>query len=408
MKKVALLIFAILLVFAAIAGCTQSGGSGDVQTSTEDDYRIVTDSRGVDVKVPVKLERVATVSDGLVEEVMYILGEDDKIVAIGSKGLLSSAEAGYNYPLDDGTNVTFKGGKNVATALSPELGDLPLFMDYGTAMNYETLAAAEPDVVIIRLGSSAFLSCEDESAKKSIERIEALGIPVVVLYSPNCYENSDPTEISEEIKIIGRVFGEEEKTEAITEDIESMKDMIQERTSQVGEDEKKDVFVFGLSGVHRSGTSAGIAWGLGTTESYMIENLINANNAFRSDTGSFQVVSTEQILSMDPDVIILGTASGYHPPGELYNATYYKNLRELRAVKNHNVSSLPYAPRNAAKRLEYPLDLMVTAKATYPELFEDIDLNEWILSFYQEVYGVDEQKASELRSAQLMDWCLEK
>jgi iron complex transport system substrate-binding protein len=406
MKPAMPLIFVIFLIFVAVSGCTQSDVSVDEQAVSGGDYRIVTDSRGVDVKVPIDIERVATVSDGLVEEVMYILGVDDKIVAIGSEGLRSSAKSGYSYPLDDGTNVTAAGGNNVATVLSPGLDDLPLFVDYGVAMNYETLAAAEPDVVIMRLGSSAFLSCEDENAEKSIERIESLGIPVVVLYSPNCYEDSDPTAISEEIEIIGRVFGKEDEAEGITTLLESMKEAIQERTATISEDEKKSVLVLGLSPMHRTETAAGIAWGLKTTESYMIEDLINARNSFRSDTGSFQVINTEQILSMDPDVIILGTASGYHPPGELYNATYYKNLRELQAVKGHHVSSLPYAPRNAAKRLEYPVDLMVTAKAVYPELFEDIDLNEWILSFYRDVYGVDSGKADELRSAQLMDWCI--
>lgn len=67
--------------------------------------------------------------------------------------------------------------------------------------------------------------------------------------------------------------------------------------------------------------------------------------------------------------------------------------------------NLPYSPRNSAKRLEYPLDLMVIAKVAYPEKFEDIDLNEWILSFYQDVYGIDRDTAIQLRSAQLMDWC---
>jgi iron complex transport system substrate-binding protein len=408
MKLAMPLIFAIFLIFVAVSGCTQSAETTDEQTVSGDEYRIVTDSRGVDVKVPVDIERVATVSDGLVEEVMYILGVDDKIVAIGSEGLRSSAKSGYSYPLDDGTNVTAAGGNNVATVLSPGLNELPLFVDYGIAMNYETLAAAEPDIVIMRLGSSAFLSCEDENAKKSIEKVEALGIPVVALYSPNCYEDSDPTAISDEIEIIGQVFGKEDKAKGIATLLESMKEDIRERTATIGEDEKKDVLVLGLSSSYRTETAAGIAWGLKTTESYMIEDLINARNSFRSDTGSFQVINTEQILSMNPDVIILGTASGYHPPGELYNATYYKNLRELQAVKGHHVSSLPYAPRNAAKRLEYPVDLMVTAKAVYPGLFEDIDLNEWILSFYREVYGVDSTKAAEMRSAQLMDWCIDE
>ncbi|WP_261789050.1 ABC transporter substrate-binding protein [Methanosarcina siciliae] len=309
-----------------------------------------------------------------------MLGVDDTLVGLGSKGL--QYEGDFFYPTDSGTNVTVSGGKHVVLALSPDVKDLPLVVDYGVAMNYETLASLEPDVIIIRMGSSAFLSGEDERAQKAIRTLESLGIPLVVLYSPNCYENSDPTAISDEIRIIGEVFGKEEEADRLASCLESRQEMIIERTRNISEEEKPDVLVFGLSPMHRTQTSAGIAWGLKTTESYMIEDVVNAKNAFRSDLGSFEVVSTEQVLAMDPDVIVIGTAAHYAPPDELYEASYYKNLRELQAVKNHRVVSLPYSPRNSAKRLEYPLDLMVIAKAAYPEQFADIDLNEWTLSFY--------------------------
>lgn len=299
------------------------------------------------------------------------------------------------------------GGKHVVLTLSPDVKNLPLVMDYGVAMNYEALASVEPDIVVIRLGDSAFPSGEDENAQKAIQTIESLGIPLVILYSPNCYENSNPTAISDEIHIIGQVFGKEKEADRIASRLESRQDMIKGRTQNISDEEKPDVLVFGLSPMHRTQSSAGIAWGLKTTESYMIEDIVNAKNAFRSDLGSFEVIGTEQVLAMDPEVIVIGTAAHYAPPEELYEAPYYKNLRELQAVKNHRVVSLPYSPRNNAKRLEYPIDLMVIAKATYPEKFKDVDLNEWILSFYQDVYGVDRDAAEQLRSAQLMDWCME-
>lgn len=407
MRRQSLLILGLILLLAtAVAGCTQSPmQTTENKTVTEDEYRTVVDSRGVEVKVPVNIERVATVSDGLVEEMMVILGVNDTLVGLGSKGL--QYEGDFSYPTDNGTNVTVSGGKHVALTLSPDLKNLPLVMDYGVAMNYETLASVKPDIVIIRLGDSAFPSSEDDNAQKAIQTIESLGIPLIVLYSPNCYENSSPTAISDEIHIIGEVFGKEEEADKIASKLESRQETIRERTQNIPDEEKTDVLVFGLSPMHRTQTSAGIAWGLKTTESYMVENVVNAKNAFRSGLGSFEVVSTEQVLAMDPDVIVIGTAAHYAPPEELYEASYYKNLRELQAVKNHRVVSLPYTPRNSARRLEYPIDLMVIAKAAYPEKFGDIDLNEWILSFYQDVYGVDRDVAVRLRSAQLMDWCVE-
>ena len=110
---------------------------------------------------------------------------------------------------------------------------------------------------------------------------------------------------------------------------------------------------------------------------------------------------------MDPDVIILPTDYGYHPVRELYEAPYYQNLKDLKAINNHRVTSLPYTPYDCGKRLEYPLELMVIAKAVYPDLFSDIDLNKWLISYYEGLYGIDEKTAEGLRSVQWMDWVKE-
>jgi len=51
---------------------------------------------------------------------------------------------------------------------------------------------------------------------------------------------------------------------------------------------------------------------------------------------------------------------------------------------------------------------MIIAKAAYPEQFSDIKVHEWVLEFYQNVYGVDEETAIGLRSAQWLDWMVEE
>ena len=59
---------------------------------------------------------------------------------------------------------------------------------------------------------------------------------------------------------------------------------------------------------------------------------------------------------------------------------------------------------NASRRVEYPLDMLIIAKAAYPELFSDVDVYAFALDFYQKVYNVDEASARGLRSTQLLDW----
>ncbi|MCP1715913.1 ABC-type Fe3+-hydroxamate transport system substrate-binding protein [Methanocalculus alkaliphilus] len=209
--------------------------------------------------------------------------------------------------------------------------------------------------------------------------------------------------IGDEIRLVGDVFSRENDADALAAYLDGQIAEIRKRTQDIPEDERVRMIQLGLSPRARQGGGAGMVWGQDTIESYFIEEIAHAKNVYEG-TGAFVVVSTEQILALDPDVIVLPTAQGYHPASELYTAPYYRNLQELTAVKNERVYALPWTPFNWAKRLEYPIEAMVIAKAAYPERFSDINVGEWTLEFYQEVYGVDEATARELRSVQWLDW----
>ncbi|MBQ5728751.1 MAG: ABC transporter substrate-binding protein, partial [Mailhella sp.] len=179
--------------------------------------------------------------------------------------------------------------------------------------------------------------------------------------------------------------------------------LIRERTACVPEQEKPSILLLGLRPDVRKKGGAGSVHGVDTPESYIIENVVNARNAFRGK-GSGIPMSTEQVYACDPDIIILPTANGYHPPRELYEAPYYTRLSELRAVKEKKVYALPWSPMNASRRVEYPLDMLIIAKAAYPALFRDVSVYDFALDFYRQAYGVDENTARSLRSTQLLDW----
>ena len=402
-----LLIITMILAAMAImcTGCTDQPGMTNV-SGEDEKYRTITDSRGEEVRVPADIERVVTISDGLVEGVMTVLGEEDKIVGVGSSCIQRNFN--YTYPTATGESYEYKDGMNPVTYLNREwIMNITRVGESGSAINYETLAGLNPDVVIIRVGSCTMRSMDDEGVQKSIRTIESLGIPVVVLKAHPCFDEPDLTTISDEIKIIGSVFGKEEEASELADYLESLVDGIYERTKDIPESEKPTVLVFGASPKSRQNGGAGNVKGTDTIESYFIEEIVHAKNAHQED-GNSVIVSAEQVLAINPDVIVLGTSSGYHPPEELYSAPYYQNMQEILAVKNRRVASFPWEPCNCAKRLEYPIDIMVIAKAAYPELFEDIDLEDWLIDFYMNVYSVDEPTAKELLSAQWMDWCIDR
>jgi iron complex transport system substrate-binding protein len=369
-----------------------------------DEFRTVIDSRGVAVQVPTEIERVVTISDGLVEGVMTRLGVEDKLVGLGSSCIPKVWE--YEYPTVAGESYQYKEGMNTVTYLNPQFMDLPLVAQSGTAPNYEELASLDPDVVIVRAGDCTFWM-DEESMQKAIATIESMGLTLVVTRGPNTCDESDMSVLSDEIRIIGQVFGKEEEAVELADYLEEEVEFVRERTRDIPDEEKPTVLMFGLSPQSRGKGGAGDVVGLDSIESYFIEDVVNARSAYQEHS-YMKLMSSEHVLALDPDVIVLCTDFGYHPPRELYEAPYYQDLQEMDAVKNKRVTALPWSPCNCDKRLEYPIDVMVIAKAAYPERFEDVDLGEWLLDFYMNVYNVEEETAVGLRSAQWMDWTVEE
>lgn len=367
-----------------------------------DEYRTVVDSRGVQVQIPAEIERVVTVSDGIIESVLFVLGEEDKIIGVGSSGI--QMVFNYTYPSVREETYEYQDGMNPVTYLNPQIRELPVIMRSGV-INYEALAGLNPDLVILHVG--AWLpSMEDEEVQKMVRTIESLGIPVFVLDATQYLDDPDHSTISDEIRVLGAVFEKENKADELADYIESQTQVVFERTEDVPDVERATVLRFDAYPTIREAGGAGAVRGIDRVDSYLIEEIVHAKNAYQN-TGN-PTVSTEQLLALDPDVIILGTAGGYHPPEELYSAPYYQNAGELSAVKNRRVYSLPWTSGNCARSLEYPIAVMIIAKAAYPELFTDIKVHDWVLEFYQNVYEVDEETAIGLRSMQWLDWTVEE
>lgn len=392
-KKIHLILISFI-IFSAFLGLYST------VLSAESEFRYLVDSRGVKVRLPKEIKRVITISDGLIEGVMIILGEQKKLVALGAQGFGTTHS--YSYPSSNGGQVTYKNGMKTVSVLDDRLKTLPLIATWNTMPNYEKIAALNPDVIIIRAGS-CWHFMNDEQVPKSIAMIESLGFPVVVLRSPNAHEQPKISIFSDEIRLIGKVFGKEAQAGEIADYLMHQAGQVIEMTRHIPENEKPKLLIIGLSPRARENGAAGNVICRDNIESFFLEKVVNAHNACQ-EKGGRRILSAEHILLMDPDAIVLRTSYGYHPPEELYNAPYYENLRELKAVKNRRIFALPWNPCNCDKRLEYPIDIMVMAKAAYPERFAHIDLTAWLIDFYQGLYGVDKKTAEKLRSVQWMDW----
>lgn len=368
----------------------------------------VTDMRGKQVNIPENLERVATIDDGFIEGVMAHLGVINKVTAIGSWSMKRDYK--YTYETTDGKKYTAK-GVNTMKYLHPWLNDIPCFNSpQGDILNYETLAKADPQLVILRVGDctvsggSYFRGGDPAQLEKTITMIESLDIPLVVLFSPTYYGKAELSSMKEEMRVLGDIFKQRDKALKLYEYLNETEKMVRNRTKNIKD--KPNVLYFGLNSAARKQGGSGMVAGITTPESYIIENIVNAKNAYRGK-GNNIILSGEQVYAIDPDVILLPTQNGYHPADELLKAPYYQNLNQLKAVQNKRVYALPWTPMNCSRRVEYPLDILIIAKASYPELFKDIKVHQFALDFYKKVYNVDDKTAKALRSEQLLDWTVE-
>lgn len=368
----------------------------------------VTDMRGKQVNIPENLERVATIDDGFIEGVMTHLGVINKVTAIGSWSMKRDYK--YTYETIDGKKYTAK-GVNTMKYLHPWLNDIPCFNSpQGDILNYETLAKADPQLVILRVGDctvsggSYFRGGDPAQLEKTITMIESLDIPLVVLFSPTYYGKAELSSMKEEMRVLGDIFKQRDKALKLYEYLNETEKMVRNRTKNIKD--KPNVLYFGLNSAARKQGGSGMVSGITTPESYIIENIVNAKNAYRGK-GNNIILSGEQVYAIDPDVILLPTQNGYHPADELLKAPYYQNLNQLKAVQNKRVYALPWTPMNCSRRVEYPLDILIIAKASYPELFKDIKVHQFALDFYKKVYNVDNKTAKALRSEQLLDWTVE-
>jgi len=381
---------AAILLAAAIPGEGKAQGSG---MGVENGWKTVTDMRGVEVTIPKDPQRVVAISRSLIDTTMYIFGVEDSLVG-GSIYQAPLKEGEYVWNGTDYTVNTW-----IGKVLNPELDKLTNVGGFGGPYgppNVETVAGLNPDLLILRdLGE------QKENTEMFLTQIESAGIPTVVLKYPACYEEPRVKTMYEEIRLLGKVFGEDDKAERIVEMVSSRVEFIRGRTKDIASNEQKRILYFGAPTWAKDKGGSGYAFGSGTTEMAMMEDVVNVRSAY-TDSG-MNMVSAEQLLALDPDVIILCTWSGYHPPRQLYEDGQYRNIQELRALKEGEVYSLAATPCKS-ERLELPINLMIMAKAVYPDRFADVDLEPWIREYIVELYDTDEKMTDQIVAALMLEY----
>lgn len=343
MKKLVAVLLAIVLTFS-FAGCSniqnEQTTNNDTATSSVEDTQVtypvtVTDQAGREVVIE---KEPKTIVSGyyIATSILISLGQKDKFVGIEAKA----------------------DTRNIYKLSANEIISLP---SVGTAKQFdlEQCAALNPDLVVLPL-----------KLKDVVESLEQLGITAIVV-------NPESTELMQEtVEILSTALNCKELGNEI---IEYANNAVQDLNDKLKDADTPTVYFAGNSSYLSTA-------GAKMYQNSLIENAKAVNVAKDIEDTYWAEVSYEQLISWNPEYIIIASDAEYTIDDILND----ENLSSLDAVKNKNVYKIPSefeswdspVPSNflgsifiASKIHKNALDEDYLAKATY--------------DFYYKFYGFE-------------------
>ena len=353
MKKIIALLLALMMVFtlAACGGTAVEETQAPTETQTEAPTEGQTEAVGVSYPI--------TVTDMAGREVT-IESEPQRIVS----GYYISSSACIALGLTDRmVGIEAKAeARPIYSAAAPALLELP---NVGTAKEFdlETCLSTEPDLVILPM-----------KQKDTAAALEELGIPAL-LVMPESHE-----QIIEMFALIANAANV----------VENSQKLINYYTSELAE---VSALVAGAeqSVVYITGTSSYLTTAPGQMyQSSLITTAGGIAAGADIEGTSWVEISYEQLLTMNPDIIVIPTNSFANAPAEfpLEDLLNDPELSEVTAIKNGAVYQMPIgfeawdspAPSGV-------LGVKWMLQTLYPELYTADDFAADVQEFYETFYG---------------------
>jgi len=222
----------------------------------------------------------------------------------------------------------------------------------------EKILSCSPDIVI----------SEYEDVEKADALQTQLGVPVITLKTGKDAVFDEA--FFRSLRLLGEVFGKEERAEEIISFVENERDEISRRTADINEDGKPGVYICGLG-----------SWGttnhLMTAMNFCSFSVANVRNVCTAlSVPGVQPIEDEKFVSLGDDMDIM-----------IIDAAAVKNIKPLYTVDSTMFDTCK-AWRSGEVYLQLAYNAYYTnfetvlsntwfiAKTVYPELFEDIDIAE--------------------------------
>lgn len=361
-KNFAALLLALAMMFSLCACGSQSAPAQDTPQPSE--------AQEQESAAPSEAPSEITVTDMIGRELTVTPGSYTRVVCIGAGALrmysyignialLCGVEDIDNRTLEERPKMFDSVARPYVLAYGDVFSTLPSCGVGGPnaqAAEAEKILSCNPDIVI-----SEYEDVEKEDALQ-----EQLGVPVVTLKSgPNgVFDDA----FSQSMTLLGQIFGEEEKAEALVSFIAAETAEIAERTANVADEDKPGVYVCGLGN-----------WGttnhLMTSQTYASFEVANIRNVV-TDLGANGVQPIEEekfvALGADMDIIVMDAAAVKN-----IKPLYQEDPTMFDSCKAWQTGDVYLEMAYNAYYTNYEIALINTwfiAKSVYPDLFADVDI----------------------------------
>lgn len=344
-----------------VPGQEETENNNNEENTTPDtpdvpETRTVTDQAGAEVTVPGQIDRVAIISTVPLASVYSMMtGEADTIVGL-TPASKNAAVHSFLSKLRD-------------------FSDVETSFAQGETVNVEAVAALEPDVVFYNTVNAA----DAEAAAQLTQQ----GIPCVGFSTGVSKTGDTIATFTSWATLMGQVLGQETRAQALADYGAAAVQMVQERVSAAESPAKKALILNNYTNttILAAGNTFGTYW----------LTTCGAENVASGIEKPAAPVDLEQIYAWNPEIILLNSFSAYTPE-DILNSTAGEgqDWSGIQAVQDGQVFKFPlgiyywFAPCS-----DSPLALQWVAKTLYPELFEDVDLDQVICDYYSEYYGIE-------------------
>ena len=287
--------------------------------------RVLRDDYGRDVELPDKVTKIYAASPPIT---MSLLAFDPKLIAAlnmpWSEAQKPYVGAAYDKPVAGG------------------------FFGQGRRANFEVLAKARPDLIIMwgRMTGS----------DKALKKLEKLGIPVMMI------RNDSIKDLVNQFKLYGEITGNTKRAEELieyTQETLSLIDSLQDKLQK-----NKPVRYYFAEGIDGLFSECEGSFHL---EPFSYSGAKNALDCDMSSNYGMEKISAESVVMANPDVIVAMEPLFVEGIGKNPHFKY------LRCVKNANVHLVPSKPFNYITRPPSFMRLMGIRwliHSFYPELLE--------------------------------------